>query len=146
MIQIIPMTIDHVAQVAQVDLQCLPNPWSKDAFEKEMKENERAIYFVAEHQEHIVGYGGMWHIIDEGHITNIAVLPQVQKQGIGSMLLQALVNKAESLALMGMTLEVRKSNKVAQALYRKFQFESVGTRKNYYQNPSEEAVIMWKYF
>ena len=103
-----------------------------------------AKYIVAEVDGLVVGYGGIWLIIDEGHVTNIAVDEKYRGKGIGSKILEGLIQLCADRNMIAMTLEVRKSNEVAQALYRKYGFKEYGIRKGYYQDNNEDAIIMWK--
>jgi ribosomal-protein-alanine N-acetyltransferase len=91
-----------------------------------------------------VGYAGMWQVMDEGHITNIAVHPEFRNYGVGSALMEALLATARSRGIVALTLEVRRSNFAAQALYRKYGFAEGGMRKAYYADNREDALIMWK--
>ncbi|HHW66409.1 ribosomal protein S18-alanine N-acetyltransferase [Defluviitalea raffinosedens] len=146
MIKIISMKEEHIPQIYEIEKSCFTIPWSKDAFEKELKENPLAYYIVAESKGNILGYAGMWKIADEGHITNIAVHPDFQHQGVGTLLMQGIIEEAQRNHFIGLTLEVRESNIKAQNLYKKFGFVNEGIRKGYYQDTGENAVIMWKYF
>lgn len=130
-------------RVSEVESLSFSSPWSKDAFAKELEENKLAVYLVAEYDGEIAGYMGMWKVVDEGHITNIAVDPECRERGVGGALLSAMIQKAEELELLSMTLEVRASNTKAQKLYEKYGFESVGIRPKYYEK-GEDAQIMWK--
>ena len=111
-----------------------------------MTQNQFAIYRIAVLDGKIVGYAGMWHIVTEGHITNVAVLPEYRRQGIGNALIEEMIVIAEQKEMIGITLEVRIGNVAAQKLYTKYGFRPEGFRKNYYQDTKEDAVIMWKYF
>ena len=93
----------------------------------------------------VLGYGGMWHIVNEGHITNIAVHKDHRRKGIGDAIVKALVEIAEEKEMMGLTLEVRKGNESALALYKKNGFKLEGIRPEYYEDNKEDAYIMWKY-
>lgn len=137
------MTWLDVEEVTQVEEASFSIPWTKDAFMNEMLRNEQAIYFVAVHDKRVVGFVGVWQIVDEGHITNIAVLPEFRGQGIGNQLLAELVAFAKSKGLVGLTLEVRVSNVGAQKLYEQFGFMQAGRRRRYYQDNNEDAYIYW---
>ena len=139
------MTAAHIGQVLNIEEDCFAIPWTKGDFMREAA-NERAIYFVAAIKGDIVGYGGMWHIVNEGHITNVAVDQRFRRLGIGRSILQALIDEAKRLKMIGMTLEVRMSNTPAQKLYTSFGFKPEGFRKNYYYDTKEDAIIMWLYF
>ena len=147
-IKICPAAPSHIEGIHAIEALCFPDPWSPQAIGEEI-EREHSIYLVALgqnglEQEKILGHASMRHIINEGHISNIAVAPQYQGQGIGAMLLQALIAQGIQKQMIGLTLEVRASNHSAIALYKKYGFVSEGHRKNYYQHPTEDAVIMWK--
>ena len=105
-----------------------------------------AIYYVAVEDGKILGYAGMWHVVVEGHITNVGVLEEARCKGIGSMLMEKLIEIGVEKKMYGITLEVRMGNAPAQALYHKYGFKAEGIRKNYYPDTKEDAIIMWKYF
>lgn len=128
-------------QLAELDKICFAVPWSEQAFSDEV-ENELATYLVACDGEKLVGYIGYWKVIDEGHITNIAVLPEYRRRKIASAMLGEIIKTAKNEGLCLLTLEVRKSNIVAQRLYEGFGFEPLGERRDYYKKPTENAVIM----
>lgn len=138
------MTVDDIPQVYIVERRSFPNPWSKNIFLAELTRNDTAVYIVAETEERVVGYAGMWIILDEGHITNIAVDPTYRSQGIGQGLLDELTKLAVERGAIAMTLEVRVSNAEAQSLYTKLGFVPRGIRKGYYQDNKEDALIMWR--
>ncbi len=140
-IEIVAMTIEHVAEVAAIERQVYLSPWSKAAFESEVRENGFAHYFVALEGQRVVGYAGIWVILDEAHITNLAVHPDYQRRRIGSALLECLIMEAVRRGADRMTLEVRFSNNAAQALYAKYGFVPRGVRSKYYSD--EDALIMW---
>lgn len=131
----------------KVENECFDIPWTKKAFEDELSKNKLAIYFVAVEGEtnKVVGYGGMWHVINEGHITNIAVSKAFRRQGIGTKIIERLVEAANEREMIGLTLEVRKTNIGAIDLYKSMGFKLEGIRKEYYSDTKEDALIMWKY-
>lgn len=137
------MTLDDISGVLAVEHASFTLPWTQDAFRNEMTNNLFAKYIVMTTGERIIGYAGMWTVLDEAHITNIAVHPDYRGQRLGERLLQELVQLAHSLGMLRMTLEVRVSNHVAQRLYAKFGFTSQGVRKGYYSDNQEDALIMW---
>ena len=92
----------------------------------------------------VIGFAGLWTIVDEGHITNIAVHPDYRGKGIGSKLVKSLIDNSKDWYINDLTLEVRYSNKIAQNLYKKYGFIEEGIRKNYYADNKEDAVIMWR--
>ena len=138
------MTIDDIENVVVVENKCFSTPWSKNSFIRELTENEIALYLVAKVENIAVGYIGAWKIQNEGHITNIAVHPDYRGQGIGNMLVSELLSLCEKEGINAFTLEVRRSNIIAQNLYKKFQFAECGIRKRYYADTNEDAIIMWR--
>ena len=135
------MTMADVDGVATVEAATFPTPWSRDAFVSEMK-NVAARYLVAEKDGKVIGYAGAWIILDESHITNIAVLKEERGQGIGRQLTHGLMQYLSNLGAAYATLEVRKSNEVAQNLYKSLGFIKLGVRKRYYEDNGEDALIM----
>ena len=101
---------------------------------------------MAKDGERIVGYAGMWHVVTEGQITNVAVMDEYRNRKVGSALMEALIKTAEEREMIGITLEVKISNYPAQKLYSKYGFKPEGFRKNYYKDTNEDAIVMWKYF
>ena len=138
------MTLAHLEDVYAIELNCFSIPWEKEDFVKELTENKMAIYIVAFFGDEMVGYGGMWHIVNEGHITNIAVTDKYREKGIGTAILRRMLEIADEKDMIGITLEVRVGNESAMKLYSKFGFKVEGLRKNYYADTKEDAVIMWK--
>lgn len=135
------MTADDVDAVHAIEEKCFKTPWSRESFMHEVTENQCARYVVARDNGRAIAYAGVWFIIDEGHITNIAVDPDYRGRGFGEMVTRALIQLAADSGMVWMTLEVRRSNKIAQNLYHKLGFIDVGYRKRYYEN-SEDALIM----
>ena len=127
--------------VAAVEAATFPTPWSRDAFASEMR-NVAARYLVAEKDGQVIGYAGAWIILDESHITNIAVLKEARGQGIGRALTAGLLRYLANLGAAYATLEVRKSNEIAQNLYKSLGFIKLGVRKRYYEDNGEDALIM----
>lgn len=140
-----PMTLDDLDEVLSIETLSYPTPWSRRAFESELTGNAYAKYFVARKGRSVVGYIGMWVILEEAHITNVAVHPEHRRQGIGEKLMTYCFDQARKMGATRMTLEVRVSNITAQNLYRKLGFEAKGIRKGYYSDTNEDAIIMWKY-
>ena len=133
--------IDAIADLEEI---CFTTPWSRESIAHEMTKNKMATYIVAEIEGKVVGYGGMWQILDEGHITNIAVTPQERGKHIGSTILGVMIEYHEARGVKRFTLEVRSGNEPAKALYRKFGFKEEGLRKGYYKDNGEDAIIMWR--
>jgi ribosomal-protein-alanine N-acetyltransferase len=138
------MEVRHLPAVLEIERRSFPTPWSERAFLSELTQNAYAHYIVALRGLRVVGYGGMWLILDEAHITNLAVHPAERGRGLGERLLTELERRAAAHGCTRMTLEVRPSNLVAQALYRKHGFEPRGRRPGYYSDTREDAIIMWK--
>ena len=138
------MTPDDIEHVLIVENASFTTPWSRSAFVSELANKGFTRYFVAVVNNCIVGYAGMWVILDEVHITNIAVHPNWRGRRIGEALLCRVLEDAVLAGSRGVTLEVRISNDVARNLYRKYGFTDEGTRKGYYSDNNEDAVIMWK--
>ncbi len=138
------MNKEDISQVLEIEKQCFSVPWTKEAFVMEVEKNKFARYIVAELDEIIVGYGGMWMVIDEAHVTNIGVRPDFRGRGFGDAIVKAMIAAAEKEGIYNMTLEVRASNRVARNLYEKYGFKACGIRPKYYQDNNEDAVIMWK--
>ncbi len=137
------MTLSDLDQVMSVEHQAFSAPWSRQAFISELVDNQLARYYVAEYQGQIIGYAGIWLIVDEGHVTNIAVHPEYRGLHLGESLLLTLMGSCRQHSIRRITLEVRVSNHVARNLYEKFGFTSVGVRKGYYTDNNEDAIIMW---
>lgn len=146
MIEVIPMKNSHIDEVLAIEEDCFSIPWTRKDFEREINENKLAIYVVALKDKKIAGYAGMWHVVNEGHITNVAVCENFRGQGIGTAIIKKLFEIAQEKEMIGITLEVKISNLTAQKLYTKYGFRPEGIRKKYYEDTGEDAVIMWKYF
>jgi len=138
------MKESDIDRIMEIEEKSFNPPWSREAFLLELTKNLLAKYIVAEIDGRVVGYGGLWLIIDEGHVTNIAVDEEYRGKGIGSKILEGLIQLCRDRNMTAMTLEVRKSNVVAQSLYKKYGFKEYGIRKGYYQDNNEDAIIMWK--
>ena len=136
------MGLEDIDQVHGIENLCFAIPWSLDSFKQEM-ENTMALYLVAEVGGRIAGYAGLWQIIDEGHITNVAVHPGFQGMGISEKLMKELIEESKKRCLNSMTLEVRISNIPAINLYKKLNFDIEGLRKGYYTDTNEDGLIMW---
>lgn len=140
---IVAMSIEDVKKVYELECRCFSIPWTKKAFEEELLKNKMAYYWVIKEEKQILGYGGYWIILDEAHITNIAVDPQRRKRGWGKALVFKMISEMEKEGVSSATLEVRKSNIAAQKLYESMGFSTAGLRKNYYNHPKEDGLIMW---
>jgi ribosomal-protein-alanine N-acetyltransferase len=142
-LEIARMRRRHLKGVMAIEREVYPRPWSPNLFLSEMGELRNRTYLVARMGREVVGYGGIMCYGDEAHITTIAVDPTHHRRKIGTRLLYELIQEGLRLGARAISLEVRVSNWGAQELYRKFRFRPVGTRKNYYQETGEDALVMW---
>ncbi len=136
------MTLEDVDAVCEIEKQSFAIPWSREAFVREVTENRCARYLVAREDGVAVAYAGMWLVLDEGHVTNIAVRKDARGRGLGELVARALMQLAADTGINYMTLECRRSNLVAQSLYKKLGFIEVGFRKRYYADNNEDALVM----
>jgi [ribosomal protein S18]-alanine N-acetyltransferase len=137
-----PMTIDDVGAVHEIERLSFSTPWPAHAFEQELKGNRLARYVVARAGGRVVGFAGLWLMVDEAHVTTFSVHPDWRRQGIGRHLLLNLAELSIAIGARRMTLEVRVSNEAAQALYRGFGFDVAGRRARYYTDDGEDALVM----
>ena len=135
------MTEADIDAIHAIEVACFKTPWSKESFLREVRENECARYVVLREDGVPIAYAGVWFILDEGHITNIAVHPDRRRMGYGERVCREMIQLAADSGMNWMTLEVRRSNKAAQDLYHKLGFIDVGYRKRYYEN-TEDALVM----
>ena len=136
---ILAMEERHLAALAEIERACFHAPWSETMLREELG---KGIFLVAEQDGRTAGYVGCQTVLDEGYITNVAVSPDFRRQGIARALIAELIEQAKAKGLAFVTLEVRESNAAARALYAGAGFVPVGTRKNFYSNPTENAVLM----
>ena len=146
-VNIVPMNADHLEELEKLERICFSRPWSKKMLAEEL-ENACAAFLVAEEPEtqRVLGYAGVLVMADEGYITNVAVFPEYRRQGIAAQIIKVFCDFAAGNHLAFLTLEVRPTNTAAIELYRSFGFEEVGRRKNYYDLPKEDALILTRYF
>lgn len=135
------MEVKDIQKVYELSCDSFSEPWALSSIEKEIT-NPVASYFVAESEGKVVGFGGMWHVLDEGEIMNIAVHKSYHRQGIGQLILKELIAEAKRKKLVVVHLEVRAGNEPAKELYMKQGFCLITIRKAYYHNPTEDALIM----
>ncbi len=136
------MTPLDVPDVYALEVACFDDPWTKEAFEAECH-NHLARYYLLVHHETIIGYCGLWRVVDEGHITNLCIGPEWRKRGLGEWMMRQVFEAARKEDIVNITLEVRVSNEKAIYLYEKLGFKRAGVRKRYYENNGEDALIMW---
>jgi len=137
------MTVEDLDQVMSLELACFSVPWTKESFENELTKNLLAKYILIEEDGEIIGYGGVWYVMDEGHITNVAIHPNHRKKGLGKKLVEKMKKNASIHGIKHMTLEVRVSNIAAITLYKRMGFQEAGIRPKYYTDNLEDALIMW---
>ncbi|SNZ15303.1 [SSU ribosomal protein S18P]-alanine acetyltransferase [Terribacillus aidingensis] len=137
------MQLADIPAVYTIETASFATPWTIDIFEREITENTFASYFVIENEGVIAGYCGMWLVIDEAQITNIAILPSYRGKKLGEKLFAHVMEQAILAGAYRLSLEVRVSNLPAQHLYRKFGLVPGGIRKNYYTDNQEDAIVMW---
>lgn len=146
MITIRDMVVEDLDIIYQIEKEQFVVPWTKESFLKDLTENFCSIYFVAEVDGDIAGYLGLWHVVTEGHMTNVAVSQKYQNIGVANKLIQKMVDTAIEKEMIGLTLEVSTINEKAIHLYKKFGFKIEGERKEYYEVTKENCYIMWRYF
>ncbi|WP_318506160.1 ribosomal protein S18-alanine N-acetyltransferase [Bacillus sp. T3] len=137
------MELKDIEDVLKIEHECFTAPWSEEAFINELTHNRFAVYIVIEDGERVIGYCGVWVIVDEAHVTNIAILPEYRGKKLGEALLTKVIEVTKKLGAEKMTLEVRVSNNIAQGLYRKLGFKDGAIRKGYYTDNQEDALVMW---
>lgn len=145
-VRIVPMSADHLDEVAELERICFSTPWSRNMLAEELDNALSAFLVALDDGGRVVGYAGLQVVLDEGYITNVAVRPECRRQGVAGKLLQVFLDFAQGNRLTFLTLEVRASNYDAIALYGSRGFRSAGRRKNYYEHPREDAIIMTKEF
>ena len=141
-VRIVPMTADHLDEAAALERVCFSDPWSRNMLAEELDNALAAFLAALDGTGAVVGYAGLQVVLDEGYILNIAVRPDCRRQQIASQLLEVFINFAQGNRLSFLTLEVRASNAPAIALYERWGFAEAGRRRNYYEHPREDAVIM----
>lgn len=141
-VRIVPMTADHLDAVAALERICFSDPWSRQLLADELDNDLSAFLVALDEEGQVAGYAGLQVVLDEGTVTNIAVRPDCRRRGVAGQLLEVFLNFARGNRLAFLTLEVRASNYAAIALYGSRGFRGVGRRKNYYEHPREDAVIM----
>ena len=132
----------HIKALHEIENECFSMPWTMDMLKAQLKDSRHEFIIAEDGEGKVLGYVGMMYVIDEGYISNVAVSAKYRRQGIADALICALYERASALGLSFMTLEVRKSNLPAISLYEKHGFTVVGKRKNYYELPKEDALLM----
>lgn len=142
--RIVDVSTEHIPQIEEIERECFSRPWTAEQLKSQMRDAQHE-FIATMDGGRVLGYVGLMYVLDEGYISNVAVHPDARRQGIGDALIDALAAKAAELELAFLTLEVRESNAPAIALYAKHGFHPVGKRKNYYDAPKEDAVLMTCY-
>ncbi len=135
----------HIPQMVELEKLCFSMPWTADMIRRELTDPS-CLYLAAVDGDTLVGYIGVQTVLDEGYINNVAIRPEYRRRGIASALISLLIDKSKEIELSFLTLEVRASNEAAIALYEKLGFGPVGRRKNYYEKPREDAILMTIFF
>ncbi|HEX4012728.1 MAG TPA: ribosomal protein S18-alanine N-acetyltransferase [Candidatus Cybelea sp.] len=138
-----PMASADISSVTRIERASFSTVWPSDAFYNELNSNKLAHYFVGRYDDRVVAYGGIWVIVEDSHVTTLAVDPDYRRKGFGEVLLLRLIDEAIARGAAWMTLEVRETNSAAQLLYRKYGFTTVTMRAGYYADDNESALIMW---
>jgi len=142
-ITVAPMTPADLDEVLVIERHSFPSAWSRGSYERELR-NRNSYYFAARHEDGLVGYIGMWVVVDEAHITTLAVHPGCRRRGLGSHLLRLLIEHARQHGVGRVTLEVREQNLAAISMYRTFGFQQTGVLQGYYGDTGENGLVMWK--
>lgn len=139
-------TAAQLAQIEEIERQCFSCPWTLDQLRSQLSDDRHVFLAAVAENGAVLGYVGMMFVLDEGYISNVAVAPAYRRQGVADALISALMMRAEELGLAFVTLEVRAGNEPAKALYAKHGFVPVGRRKNYYDLPKEDAILMTRFW
>lgn len=143
-LRLVPLEESHLESILEIEKRSNSSPWSERSFRNEL-DHPYGIFLVASLGDHIVGYGGVWLVVDEAHITTIAVDPDYRRQGIARSIMQALLDQAVKRGATCSTLEVRAGNEAAIRLYEGLGYVRAAIRKRYYPDNKEDAVVMWRY-
>lgn len=143
--EIADVRIEDIEQIEQLEKQCFSVPWSRQALISQLPDDMHIFIAAFDDGGNVLGYVGMMYVLDEGYISNVAVSPEFRRNGIADKLIESLVLRANEKNLSFVTLEVRQSNTPAIDLYKKNSFLNVGLRKNYYNKPTEDAILMTRF-
>lgn len=133
-----------IRAIEELEKECFAVPWTYESLYHDIMNNKLAFYIVAEADGVLCGYVGIWKIVDEGHITNVAVAPAYRRRHVARAMLETLTEICGSNGITSYTLEVRVGNDAARRLYEGLGFQAAGIRKGYYEDNGEDALIMWK--
>ena len=134
------VTARDLARILEIERECFSLPWTERQLALQLEPGH--VFLAACADGELIGYVGLGYVLDEGYISNVAVAPEHRRRGAAGALLAELARRARALELSFLTLEVRRGNAPARALYEKNGYKTVGCRKNYYQNPREDAILM----
>jgi ribosomal-protein-alanine N-acetyltransferase len=137
------MAIEDIPAIVAIEEVSFPTPWKAESFLSELKDNRIARYYCLVSEDKVVGYMGVWLVVGEAHITNVAIWPGCRGRGWGERLMRHVMQEMKKYGILRITLEVRVSNTAAQNLYAKLGFQSAGIRRKYYSDNKEDAYIMW---
>ncbi|UWG98253.1 ribosomal protein S18-alanine N-acetyltransferase [Dehalobacter sp. DCM] len=137
------MTLNDIPAIIAIEEASFSTPWTTASFTSELQNNTLAHYFCLELDDAVIGYMGLWVVMGEAHITNIAIWPGCRGMGWGEYLMRQVIQHMLGKGILRFTLEVRVSNQTARNLYEKLGFRAAGRRKNYYSDNQEDAIIMW---
>ena len=143
---IVDVTEDYLEAIAELEKMCFSYPWTPEQLRTQLKDDRHEFIMALDEWGEVLAYVGMMYILDEGYIANVAVSPKYRRQGIADKVIENLLAKGEALKLSFITLEVRAGNEAAISLYQKHGFVPVGRRKNYYDLPKEDAILMTKFW
>ncbi|WP_368293925.1 ribosomal protein S18-alanine N-acetyltransferase [Dehalobacter sp. TBBPA1] len=138
-----PMQLEDIPSIVAIEEVSFATPWTTESFTSELKNNVLANYFCLELDHKVIGYIGLWIVMGEGHITNVAIWPGCRGKGWGEYLMKNVIYQMIAKGVLRFTLEVRVSNQAARNLYEKLGFKAAGVRKGYYSDNQEDALIMW---
>lgn len=144
--RIVDTTEAQLTQIQAIEQQCFSCPWTLEQLRGQLPDERHVFLAAVEESGGVLGYVGMMVVLDEGYISNVAVAPAYRRQGVADALISALTARAEELGQAFITLEVRAGNEPAKALYAKHGFVPVGRRKNYYDLPKEDAILMTRFW
>lgn len=144
--RIIDTTETQLEQIEAIERQCFSCPWTLEQLRSQLSDDRHVFLVAVAESGTVLGYVGMMFVLDEGYISNVAVAPDFRRQGVADALISALMTRAEELGLAFVTLEVRAGNEPAKALYAIHGFVPVGRRKNYYDLPKEDAILMTRFW
>jgi len=140
-VNIMPMAESHLDAVAALEAQCFSDPWPRELLSRQLQSG-RHVLLCAVCGGAVAGYAGYEYVLDEGYIGNVAVSADFRRRGLGRRLVEAMMESARQRELAFLTLEVRAGNEPARRLYEAMGFQIVGVRKNYYEKPTEDAILM----